>query len=103
MAARPDLRDKKEGGYGSMTPLMRAALKGGPEVVELLADGGAQLDLLGSDGRTALWLAAFENHPAVVRLLVGRGADQTIRGRDGRTPRELAVFHGHTECAMMLR
>ena len=81
---------------------MEAVREGHLEVVELLADGGAQLDLLGSDGRTALWLAAFENHPAVVRLLVGRGADQTIRGRDGRTPRELAVFHVHTECAVML-
>ena len=82
---------------------MLAAIHGHPEVVELLADGGAQLDLQGYSGRTALWNAAGSNHPAVVRLLVGRGADQTIRGRDGRTPRELAVFQGHTECAALLQ
>ena len=103
MAARPDLRDKAVGLCG-MTPLMEAAAYGHPEVVELLADGGAQLDLRDSVGCTALWCAAGRNHPAVVRLLVDRGADQTIRGgRNGETPRELAVYHGHTECAALMR
>ena len=81
---------------------MEAALYGHPEVVEVLADGGAQLDLLDCRGRTALWFAACRNQPAVVRLLVGRGADQTIRG-EGETPREIAVSYGHTECAALLR
>ena len=84
-----------------MTPLMLAASYGHPEVVEVLVDGGAQLDLQDCGG-TALWWAAYGNQPAVVRFLVGRGADQTIRG-DGRTPREVAVYHGHTECAALMR
>ena len=100
MAARPDLRDKVVYGH---TPLMGAAYGGHPEVVEVLADGGAQLDLQDCDGGTALWWAACRNQLAVVRLLVGRGADQTIRGRDGRTPREVAVDRSHTECAALLQ
>ena len=103
MAARPELRDKTVGEYG-FTPLMMAAYYGHPEAVEVLADGGAQLDLLDSCGCTALWWAAGRNHPAVVRLLVGRGADQTIRGGwNGETPREVAVQKGNTECAALLR
>ena len=99
MAARPDLRDKVVDGA---TPLMHAAAYGHPEVVEILVDGGAQLDLQGC-GRTALWCATRRNHPAVVRLLVGRGADQTIKGLGGRTPREVADQNGNTECAALLR
>ena len=101
LAARPDLRDKKDDWYG--TPLMRAANMGHREVVEILVDGGAQLDIRGSGGQTALWKAACRgNCPAVVRLLVGRGADQTIKG-EGRTPREVAVGEGNAECAALLR
>ena len=99
LAARPDLRDKR--GEYCITPLMEAALNGHPEVVEVLVDGGAQLDLQDCGG-TALWWAAYGNQPAVVRFLVGRGADQTIRG-DGRTPREVAVQKGNTECAALLQ
>ena len=100
LAARPDLRDK--GNENGITPLMWAALMGHPEVVEVLVDGGAQLDLQNSYGCTALWYAAHRNQPAVVRLLVGRGADQTIKG-GGRTPRDIAVYQGHTECAALMR
>ena len=103
MAARPDLRDKKDRGYYGKTPLMQAAIDGDPEVVELLADGGAQLDLQDCDGCTALWHAADYNRLAVVRLLVGRGADQTVTDMGGMmTPREVAVEQGHTECAALL-
>ena len=98
LAARPELRDKVVNGY---MPLMHAVIYGHTEVVEVLVDGGAQLDLQDCGG-TALWWAAYGNQPAVVRFLVGRGADQTIRG-DGRTPREVAVYHGHTECAALMR
>ena len=100
LAARPDLRDK--GNENGITPLMWAALMGHPEVVEVLADGGAQLDLQNRHGYTALWCAACRCNLAVVRLLVGRGADQTIKG-DGCTPREIAVKYGLTECAALLR
>ena len=113
MAARPELRDKTVGEYG-VKPLMMAAYYGHPEAVEVLADGGALLDLQDGAGRTALWYAAYSNHlamwwaayrkhPAVVRLLVGRGADQTIKCCDGETPREIAVRFGHAECAALLR
>ena len=101
LAARPDLRDEKDG--CGETPLMWAADNGHPEVVEVLVDGGAQLDLQNSGGRTALWNAAYGDHPAVVRLLVDRGADQTITGWSDRTPREIAVEKGHAECAALLR
>ena len=101
MAARPELRDKTVGEYG-FTPLMMAAYYGHPEAVEVLADGGAQLDLQDVAGRTALWYAAYSNHLAIVKLLVGRGADQTIKGV-GMTPREIAVKNGYTECAALFR
>ena len=91
-----------------MTPLMFAAYYGHLEIVEVLADGGAKLDLHNSDKQTALWYVACSIHPAdmtriaVVRLLVDRGADQTIKG-GGMTPREIAVKKGYTECAELLR
>ena len=102
MAARPELRDKTVGEYG-FTPLMMAAYYGHPEAVEVLADGGALLDLQDGAGRTALWYAAYSNHLAIVKLLVGRGADQTIKCCDGETPREIAVRFGRAECAALLR
>ena len=51
------------------TPLIKAAKTGHKEVVKLLLEKGATLDLTDFTGRTALDHAKQNRHPDVVRLL----------------------------------
>ena len=57
------------------TPLMNASATGFPLVVNALLEHGAQLNLLDSDGYSALAFAAEKKHPDIVRILLAHGAD----------------------------
>ena len=81
----------QERGVGSGTALMNA-VQAGPstslatgEVVELLIESGAQLDLQDDWGFTALHWAVQEGQPGALRLLVEAGADKSILDNDSKT------------------
>lgn len=76
---------------GTGTPLMRAAFHRRPEVVRLLLDAGADVNLKSKQGgRTALHIAvSLGNLPesqAVAEILLDRGADLTIKDHNGNPP-----------------
>ncbi|KAI1475784.1 ankyrin repeat-containing domain protein [Daldinia eschscholtzii] len=58
-----------------MTELHLAALRGSSEVVKLLLDEGAKVDIFVSEYGTPLSLASQEGHIEVMKLLIARGAD----------------------------
>lgn len=51
---------------------------GQEEVVRLLVQHGAALNVQSQNGFTPLYMAAQENHDGVVRYLLSKGANQTL-------------------------
>jgi hypothetical protein len=60
------------------TALMWAARRGRTDVVKLLLDNGATVDVQNEHGQTALMCAA-ENYPEIVELLLNSGANPDIK------------------------
>lgn len=51
---------------------------GQEEVVKLLIEHGASVNVQSQSGFTPLYMAAQENHERVVRFLLNHGANQTL-------------------------
>jgi ankyrin repeat protein len=87
---------------GGMTPVMKAASVGKPELVELLIKHGADPNKRGSHQRTALQYAAEKNRLAVAKVLLKHGAD--INGTDNTrlSPLTMAADRGYHDLAMYL-
>ena len=62
-----------------MTPLMHAALRGNREIVELLLQKKARVDLVDIFGVTALMQAAWAGHTEIVADLVASGANPDLQ------------------------
>jgi len=75
----------QSGGEKSTTPLMEAANGGFVDVVQLLCDQGAVLDVADLDGSTALIYATIKKHIEVMSYLIGRGAKLETTNKKGQT------------------
>ena len=90
---------------GQTSPLHLAALRNrNPAMVEALVALGADMELRGRDGRTALHMAARSN-PAAFMALLALGADDTAVDDEGLTPWDHAktnkALHGLEEVRRM--
>ena len=63
-----------------------SALHGQTEVVQLLIENGAEVNIRSGDGTTPLHSAAFLGRTDVVKFLLDNGADVKARNNDGATP-----------------
>src|SRR5262249_21166920 len=61
------------------------------DVVTLLLDAGAPIDVADNRGRTALMIAAERGHAAVVAALLARGARRTVPDRTGMRAPDVAA------------
>ena len=79
-----------EGAY----PLHLAVVKGNKEIVQILLDNGAQIDLKAKnkDEATPLHWAAFFGQKDVVSLLLGAGAPINVLDANNATPLDSAIF-----------
>lgn len=68
-----------------LTALMIGARAGHIEVVEILIDAGADIDLQNQRGRTALMFASSRGHLDILKLLVSKGADINLKDQQGNT------------------
>lgn len=77
------------------TPVMQAAIDGNDEVLAVLLQYGADINVRDEAGCTPLHRACQYGHKAVAqRLLKSRGvASMAIRDNDGLTPFHTAVKH----------
>ncbi|OAD65911.1 hypothetical protein PHYBLDRAFT_184002 [Phycomyces blakesleeanus NRRL 1555(-)] len=77
---------------GDWTPIMIAAMKGYLEIVHLLSNSGALLNLSTKDGRTALHLAVQNGHVEISKFLAKEypGAI-TMSTKSGRWPLQVAT------------
>lgn len=85
------------------TPLLLAARRGYKDLLQLLLEMGAAVDLCNAAGITPLINSAFFGHLPAVELLLGRGAD--IRAVDlaqGRSALHWAAMNDHADVARAL-
>ena len=73
------------------TALHRAVLRGHMDIVDLLINNGANVNLKSESGDTALHYAAKKNHIDIVEMLLKNGADINITGYRGLVPLHFAV------------
>jgi ankyrin repeat protein len=84
------------------TPLIVAAAYGHTEVVKLLLEKGAQVNMGNEGGETALHYAARHGHTKVMRILLEHGADPKSKGTGCGTPLQWAVRGGQRQSVKTL-
>ncbi len=80
----------QDGENFNRTPLHRAAGYGRVEVVRMLIDAGADLDVQNNWGWTPLHYAIGNGQVEIARMLIGAGARKDIPNNQGNLPYDLA-------------
>ncbi|KAL8948938.1 MAG: hypothetical protein Q9222_004914 [Ikaeria aurantiellina] len=100
-------------GADGNTPLHLAAMMGNPEIVQLLIDHKANVNIKAAPrgdagkrkfegSRTPLHWACYEGHEDIVRLLIENGADIDAKNYTNRTPLQEAIMRHRTGIAKLL-
>jgi len=78
--------------YDGMTALMFASYSNYDqrEIVRMLIERGADVNIKNSKGMTALMIASRGGRTEIVRMLIERGADVNIKNSNGKTALMLA-------------
>ena len=87
LGANLDWQDEKWG----WTPLHWAARAGKIEIVRMLIDAGANVNVQTNGGSTPLHEAVRYGSVEIVRMLIDAGADVNLQDEDGKLPYELAT------------
>lgn len=77
--------NKADARFG-IRPLHWASLVGSPDVVRVLIENGADVNLPNADGNGPLHAASFLGHSSVVEILLQSGADPNSLNGDGAPP-----------------
>ena len=84
------------------TALSRAVLGKRADVVEVLIDAGADIDVTNENGRSPLLLASMSGHLDIVKMLVEAGAGVCVTDNKGDTCLIVAAVFGHIETVRYL-
>ncbi len=82
--------------------LREASGRGHSDVVKLLLDSGAQVNLQDIDGWSSLRVASENGHSYVVKLLLDSGAQVNLRDREGSSSLMLASENGYSDVVKLL-
>jgi len=94
-----NIRAKQHG----QTALMLAVSHGRLDMVQLLLECGADMNIQDEDGSTALMCAAEHHHVDIVKLLLAQpDCDLTIRDYDGQTALNIAMEAGNRDIGVLL-
>ncbi|XP_071807043.1 ankyrin repeat and SAM domain-containing protein 3-like [Asterias amurensis] len=94
--------DMNQRNRGSWTPLMYASYIGHDNIVNLLLDAGAKVELRNNKGATALMLTCSCGNESVAYFLVQQGADLENRDSKGWTALFYATYAGHQKVVQFL-
>lgn len=84
-------------------PLMVASREGWSEVVACLLDGGADIDSVTADGRSALMFAAlYAKNVGLIQILIGGGGNPNHRESSGATVLMYGAMGGNAAVASAL-
>jgi ankyrin repeat protein len=93
----------KEKGQDGMSALHFAGYLGADQVIPLLVEKGAPINLRDKEGRTALHLAAYAGQASAVGALLDQKADPEIKeNTGGMTALHLAVAQKHSKTVQVL-
>ena len=84
------------------TALILAAECGHADIVELLLEAGAKVDLQANNGQTALAAAAENGHADIVEILLDHNADPKLADRESRIPINWAEEPGYADIEELL-
>ena len=73
------------GGKANITTIMQAVMDGSLNIIQILADNGANLEVRDSEGETPLFLAIREGKFTTVNTLIRNGANVNARNNKGIT------------------
>ena len=94
--------NKTDKNCGKKAPIHFAIFENKPEVVKLLVDSGANVNIKEKFGFTPLHISAGEGLTKVTQILLENGAEVDVKVSDGETPIGHAAMYGHTEDADLL-
>lgn len=84
------------------TPLMEAAVRGEPEILDLLIESDADLNVVNKNRQTALMLAIGESYTHIARRLIQAGASDVGPDELGMTALKYARLFHHDEIVALL-
>jgi ankyrin repeat protein len=84
------------------TPLHLAIYSNFSEIVRMLIDAGANLNVQDKHGDTPLHVAIMKNNPIIVQMLIDAGANLNMQAKNGRTALHWAVDLREKEIVRML-
>ena len=93
--------DRRTGGK-YRTILASAAYRGADNIISLLLDRGADINMVDIKYGTALAAAAYQGEKHIVSLLLSRGADTNTVGGEFGTALAAATFRGRTDIVSLL-
>ena len=99
MGADINWYDEKDYNY---TPLHAASAWNRPEVVKMLIDAGAELNVQTKGGLTPLHRTIRMSNSEVAKILIDAGADLNIQEAHGWTPLHWAIEYKENEIKQML-
>lgn len=70
--------------------------------MKLLLDNGADANIQGEDGETALYAAAIQGHKNVVQILLDRGANVNAKGGEFNSALQAASATGNEDVVQLL-
>ena len=84
------------------TPLIAACINGHVDIVELVLNRSAKVNLQNNDGWSALMVASQNGHNVVVKLLIDKGAEVNMQNNKGWSALMIACYHGRLETVRLL-
>ncbi|XP_072182002.1 uncharacterized protein [Diadema setosum] len=81
----------KSGGENNNTPLHEACIVGRLEMVKMLCEKGAKVNVRNWDCQSPLHFACSNNHQQVAKYLINEGADMSLRDDEDLTPLQTAA------------
>ena len=100
IASGADINHQQER-YGH-TPLIIACNYNYKELAKFLISKGADINIRGKDGSSAL-IAAGSNSQELVELLLSKGADVNAKTKNGATALSIVVKEGHQKIINILK